>query len=148
MEEKEFCIWKVAPEDRRCEFCCYKGGCVMHGERKSVKLPDLIDDYRLAMLDVIGCDILERSRKRNVVLGRSIVIYYLCKSGFRPSEIGDAIGLERTTVIHARDQIGFIIGHPDAFKLEMVYVDKFLKKINYVEENQGMVAFHDAESGR
>jgi chromosomal replication initiator protein len=46
-------------------------------------------------------DIMSRSRKRNIVLPRMVLMYKLYQTGFTLMEVGAIFGKDHTTVIHA-----------------------------------------------
>ena len=94
--------------------------------------PSIWRKYVAAMESIVGGDIRSRSRKRRVVVGRSLVAYQLRLDGWTLERIGLAINRDHATVMHAIDMA----------KHYMIYRDfaevwsKFQIKINENEKNQ------------
>ncbi len=124
--EAAMCIWKVAPEDRMCKYCTYVRGCevrLIYG--KKVGVSEHLDEYVRVMGEVVGGDILKRSRAREMVWGRYLVAYKLSLEGFSNRSIGEMLGLDRVSIIHALEMVGGMMEHPMMFLKEMNIWDKF-----------------------
>lgn len=127
------CIWEVREENRHCEYCSYRQGCEKYPVRT---LPDgMAGWYIETMSEIVGENILSRSRKRELVWGRNIVAYKLVKKGFSLYQIGGYLGVDHCTVIHCRKQVELMLKSPSMYRMEMRIYERFNKKIEY--ENQG-----------
>lgn len=66
------------------------------------------DRFRLyvgIMNDIVGGDIRRRTRERDIVVGRYIVMHRLLTEGCSTEWIGKQFGLSHCTVIHARGMV-------------------------------------------
>lgn len=126
------CIWKVAPEDRLCKYCSYVKGCevrLIYG--KKVGVSEHLDEYVSAMNDIVGGNIIRRSRDKRLVWGRYLVSYKLSLDGFSNMSIGRMLGLDRCSIIHALAMVGEMMNSPMMYLKEMEIWDNFNKKIEY-----------------
>jgi len=124
---EEMCIWKVAQEDRRCEFCSYYGECEAHEASPPVDVVGAI--YCEAMGGIIARDVRDKTRERNVVWARYMVFWQLTKDGFSLTEVGDFMGFDHTTVLHGRNQIETMLEMPKMYPTEARIWEKFQKSI-------------------
>lgn len=109
-----------------CKYCTYVRGCevrLIYG--KKVGVSEHLDEYVRVMGEVVGGDILKRSRAREMVWGRYLVAYKLSLEGFSNRSIGDMLGLDRVSIIHALEMVGGMMVHPMMFLKEMNIWDKF-----------------------
>lgn len=111
------CIWKVAEEDRHCEYCSYRGGC----ERYEVKpLYESRAQYFIRVMnDIIGDNVLRRSRKRELVWGRNIVAYQMKREKFQSVDIAKCLGLRHCTITHAVSSVVEMLNMPGLYQNEM-----------------------------
>jgi len=140
------CIWKVAEEDRRCEYCLWYEGC---DERPTEKM-EREKFYIETMSILVGKDILTDTHERNVVYGRNMVAYQLTQEGYGVCRIGRILGRHYTTVVYAKYQIIEMLRNPRLYKREMEIWEQFQKIIKskyYVEEDSEMVVLPGSESG-
>ncbi len=117
------CVWNVSEEDRRCEYCSYRQGCERYPVRE---LPEgMAGWYVQVMSDILKCNILMRSRKRELVWGRYMVAYRLVKNGLSLGKIGKLLGMDHATVLHGRRQIEEMLSMPKMYPDEMEIWYKF-----------------------
>lgn len=128
------CIWKVSEEDRLCEYCSYRKGC----EKYPIKrLPDgMAGWYVSVMCEIVGGNILEKSRKWNLVWGRNIVAYSLANKGFSLSKIGGYLGMDHSTVLHCRRQVEQMLKAPCMYRAETEIWNIFNKAIENEDQGQ------------
>lgn len=123
------CIWKVEPEDRRCEYCSYRGGCENRPGDDLERAERLLRRYRSLMIGLIGRDILCKSRDHEIVWARNIVIYALYNEGIKPRVIGSLLGLDRSTTIYARNQVRNMMKYQSMYNEEYGLFLKFFNKL-------------------
>jgi len=79
------------------------------------------------MRDLSGIDPMNKSRKRDVVAARTIVAHTLITEGFSHTEIGELLGVDRSTVYYYEDRIlGYRFG---GYEPEWDLWNKFKKAI-------------------
>lgn len=123
------CLWKVAEADRHCEFCVYEG-C---GQRMPCK--ESVRAYLKAMEAVVGDDFYCESRKRRLVWARNIVAYQMFKDGYKHSQIGKAIHRDRTSAMHAINNVTDMLSMPRQYPQEMAIWREFQKKLLSLQQN-------------
>ena len=123
------CIWPVKKEDRRCEYCCYLGGCEEYDPVYDKRVFRKAERYISLMNDILGCDIMGRSRSQEMVWGRNIVMYMLRRDGFIYSDIGEALNKNHSTVIHAVRQVEDMLRYPRIYEEEYGIWKRFNKNI-------------------
>lgn len=147
------CIWKVEPEDRHCQYCSYILGCekrLVNGKR--IGESEYLEEYLMAMSAEVGANILEKSRRARIVWGRYLLAYQLSLDGFSDKSIGNMVGLDRTTVIHAMKEVKKMIKSPWMYPSETEMWINFKTRINQnnneqvYRQNQEVVAVHDEQS--
>lgn len=121
------CIWSVNPEDRHCEFCSFRGGCESY--------PIKVDDdspymYIKLMSDIVGTDILQRSRLQLLVWARNMVAYRLRLDGYSLTKIGKIMGLNHTTVLNCERQVKRMLERPLMYDKECELWQKFENAIS------------------
>lgn len=114
------CIWKVAEEDRHCEYCSFHGGCVKHPERIDRK-----ERYVYIMSKIIGRDVREKSRERLLVWCRYMIVYQMRLDRDLTTEIGAFLGLDHSTVTYGTDRMIDMLKHPGYYPKEMAIWHKF-----------------------
>lgn len=102
------CIWKVAEEDRHCEYCSYAEGC----EKRPVRRVNLKEYYIDSMSKILGSDMLTRCRDAEYVWARYIVSYQMSIDGYSRSVIGKLMGLDHSTITHGIRKIEEMLAHP------------------------------------
>lgn len=117
------CIWRVDIADRHCEYCSFFGGCERREAslERSERFAYCID----TMSRIVGHDILSRRRSRGDVWARNMVAYRLRQCGFSLSEIGEALGLHHSTVIHGCEQVERMLDVPQFYPKEISLWRKF-----------------------
>ena len=117
------CIWSVKPEDRHCEYCSYRKGC----ERFPKRIMDpKANRYVRIMSDIIGANILFKSRKQRIAWARHMVAYQLRREGYSLEKAGGAIGLNHATVLNCERQVSRMIENPQMYPNETEIWQKFL----------------------
>lgn len=142
------CIWKVAAEDRLCDFCTYVDGCesrpIVVEEKKEEELteeepiPEVPDaekheiwwTYVHLMNGIVGEDIRSRRRKALVVWARNFVAYQLHLDGYSLNKIGYVINRDHATVVHALEGVKNVLVFHRAYPREMEIWNKFQKMIH------------------
>lgn len=71
------------------------------------------------MNDLIGEDIRNRCRRNILVWGRNMVAYCLMRSGLRQKDAADALGMNRSTMVHCANQIKRMLSSPKSYIAEM-----------------------------
>lgn len=140
------CIWKVAEEDRHCEYCLWHEGC----EARPTEMMKRERLYIETMSTLIGRDILTDTHERNVVFGRNMVAYQLIMDGCGVCRAGRLLGRDHSTIVYAKYQIQAMLNMPQMYVREMAIWNEFQEIINskeYVEENSEMVVLPGSESG-
>lgn len=120
--ENVMCIWEVAPEKRHCEFCTYLGGCEY--------LPERSVDYVSLMSQIVGEDILKRTREPKLAYSRYFVAYKMHQKGFSTVEIGRMFNLDYSTIIHGIKKVEEMLHYPCFYEEEMVIWKKFQESLN------------------
>lgn len=119
----ENCIWKVEPEDRRCEFCSYVR---CEPRRKKAR----IHDYVGFMSALIGMDVYERCRKSPLVWARYFISYQLYSEGMTQGKIAPIIGVSRTDVVHGVKMARMAFEQPSFYANELEIWNKFQEFIS------------------
>lgn len=122
------CVWKVEPEDRQCQFCSYRRGC----ERYPIiiKMDEQVAGrYVDAMKEVVGFDVLERTRRQVVVWARNLVAFRLHLDGYSFAAIGRLLGIHHATVLHACRHVDEMLEHPNWYRKECEIWTKFQEKL-------------------
>lgn len=121
------CIWKVNKEDRHCEFCSYMKGC----EKRIVgDVPEgPAGAYVFAMNEILGKNIMERCRKRDLVWGRSMVLYRLTNDGMSQRLAGEIFGIDHSTVHHCVEQVKAMLKNPSYYFVEYSVWNQFINKV-------------------
>lgn len=122
------CIWKVGEEERHCELCTYRGGCEMREMKETVE--EAGRRYVSVLCGILGRDVRERSRERQLVWARNMVFYQLVQDGFSQSEIGGYMGYDHATVFHGKEQMKNMLKFPGMYVEEMAIWNKFQKSIS------------------
>ena len=117
------CIWNCPIADRHCEYCSYFGGC----ERREAPLErrERIAYCIDTMSRIVGHDILSRRRFRGDVWARNMVAYRLHQTGYSLNEIGYALGLHHSTVLHGCEQVERMLDAPKFYQEEIRLWKKF-----------------------
>ena len=120
------CIWKCAEEDRKCEYCCYYGGCEDRPEWEDGKIPqNVFEAYYYAVCEAVHGDVLVKSRVPSLVWGRFFLAYKLRRKGYTVTAIGRAIRRHHATVIFGVKQVQTVLRMPNVYKKEIELWNKF-----------------------
>lgn len=125
------CIWKVAERDRRCEFCSYRGGCEKYPEgiaKEDVR--SVADRYVKAMSEIVGQDILMKTRSSLLVWARNMVAYQMRLEGYSVTAVGDRLGLNHSTVTHCKSRVEEMLSHPMFYPRETRIWQKFKETLS------------------
>lgn len=126
------CIWNVAEEDRKCQYCSFHGGCE--------RLPRYLEEQEIirrsekyieVMNGLIGEDIRGGSRRWKAVLGRNFVAYQLKKDGASSVLTGKLLQKDHSTMLMAVKKCEYILEHPGIYSEEIELWKTFLKTIDY-----------------
>lgn len=122
------CIWKVAAEDRHCEFCIYNGECERPGRK------NFNEDFErviTAMEKQFPRDLLlSRYRDRQVVWARYIIMDQLRSLGYTVKRIGAALNMNHSTVVYANKEIDKMHNCPEMYAIEYDIWEKFQQSYN------------------
>ena len=139
------CVWKVAPENRNCRCCVYNYSCKNVLPEWRDAWPDA-ERYIKAMEQIVGEPITTKSRRNDLVWARYLVAFQLSKDGYRIQEIANAVGRDRTTILHGLELIGHMEAHPGLYSKELSVWNKFQEMLNSQKSvdygNQEMVVLH------
>jgi hypothetical protein len=93
----------------------------------SEKQIERVEHLCRVMQDISGIDPMHKSRRREVVAARTIISHTLITEGFSHTEIGELIGMDRSTVYYYEDRIlGYRFG---GYEPEWDLWNKFKKAI-------------------
>lgn len=121
------CIWKVSEEDRLCEYCSYRKGCEKYPVRES---PEGMAGYYVeVMSEIIGRNVLDRSRNRDLVWGRNMIAYQLLRSGLSLSEVGRLLGMDHSTMHYCKGQVAKMLSMPSMYVREIDIWNQFQERI-------------------
>lgn len=81
------------------------------------------------MSDLLGRDILERCRVREVVWGRFLVIYHLVMEGWSTVSVARVFGMDHSSIIHAKSAVDGMMDSPGMYRSEMMVWKIFIKRI-------------------
>lgn len=94
-----------------------------------VGLPAEADLCIRTMNEVTGNDIRQRSRRRDLVWGRFIVIHELLGKGWSTNAVGNVFGMDHSSVIHGRDCVRMMIRMPKMYPSESLIWGYFKKRL-------------------
>lgn len=97
---------------------------------KLVSRKRLSDYYICAMNEILGVDVRRRTRLRQVLWGRFIVIYELLCHGWTTKMAGAAFGLDHSTVVNARKQVRNMLEMPWMYTDEIDIYKEFKRRIS------------------
>lgn len=120
------CIWPVKASERQCKYCNYVG-CERHPDRLRDKRANR---YVKLMSDIVGANILLKSRKQILVWARHMVAYQLRLDGYSFHSIGRLLDLDHSTVVHCEQQVRRMILAPSMYKDESEVWKEFQKQLN------------------
>ena len=89
-----------------------------------------LQHYVEVMNGIVGADIRERSRKREIVVARNIVMHRMLVEGATQTWVGEQFGMGHCAVIVARRMVENMLMMPRAYMDEMTIYRKFNDKIN------------------
>lgn len=118
------CIWKVEESERKCEYCSYRGGCE---EYEKVTLIEEAGPIYVGILSaLVGRDIRERVREREIVWARYMACYRLVMDGYSLCQVGKFMGIDHSTVSHAKKQVAHMLDMPSMYPEEIILWKKFI----------------------
>ena len=122
------CIWKVSPEDRRCEFCTYRGGC----EKFPVKpiLQEVFERYVGIMSEVVGGDILRKDRHAKLVWARYLVQYQLNSEGYSMNGMSKLFKQNHSTIMYGLGCVKWALGNLSCYPEVDEIWSKFQEKLS------------------
>ena len=120
------CIWNCNSNDRKCVFCTYRGGCEVYPIEydKSLELSGL--GYVKSMNEIIGADIRQPSRKKEVVWARNMVAYRLNQEGLSFERIGRILNRDHATIFHSVRRCSDIFKYPSMYREELALWETFI----------------------
>ena len=121
------CIWKVSVENRLCECCSYSGGCERHPRLETPE--GRRDWYVSAINEILGDDVMQRCRRKDLTWGRYMVAYMLRKDGMTQEKVGRLLGLDHSTVYHCEKQVERMLERPSMYQEEFKVWNLFISKI-------------------
>ena len=83
-----------------------------------------------AIVKVIGGEVISKSRKRPLVIGRAILAYEFSLAGLSENAIGEFLQRDHSTCHKMKSDMKFWLQSPQIFKRENDYYVKFLKELN------------------
>lgn len=101
--------------------------------RASLKLSESDKTFQLmhdAIVKVIGKDVLNRSRARDLVIGRTILAHSCAVLGWKERTIGELLHKDHASVNIMKKNMRYWIKHPNLFKKENDFYVKFIKEWN------------------
>ena len=122
------CIWKVAEEDRHCEFCSFNGGCEARGtvmtlDEKAVMVLGVMND-------IIGEDVRVRCAKSRLVWARNMVEYKLSSYGMSLNQIGMVVKRDHSTVFNGIRRFNDAMKYPSMYQDVMEIWNSFKERLN------------------
>lgn len=125
------CIWKVEESDRWCEYCSYRGGCEKYPEGvEKEDIRSVADRYVKAMSEIVGQDILMKTRSSLLVWARNMVAYQMRLEGYSVTAVGDRLGLNHSTVTHCKSRVEEMLSHPMFYPRETRIWQKFKETLS------------------
>lgn len=125
------CIWKVSESDRRCEYCSYRGGCERYPKGKEKEdVRSVAERYVEAMSDIVGQNILIRTRSILLVWARNMVAYQLRLEGYSVTAVGECLGLNHSTVTHCASRMKEMLERPKMYAKEARIWTEFQKRLS------------------
>ena len=122
------CIWKVAAEDRHCEFCIYNGECERPGRK------NFNEDFERVLSAMQkqfpGEALLSRSRDRQLVWARYIMMDQLRSMGYTCTLIGAGLNMNHATVVYGTKEIDKMHNNPGMYPIEYDIWEKFQQSYN------------------
>lgn len=119
------CIWPVKASERQCKYCNYVG-CERHAKRLKDKRANR---YVKLMSDIVGANILLKSRKQILVWARNMVAYQLRLDGYSLPAIGRLLDLDHATVVHCEKQVKRMLLSPTMYENEAEVWAEFKKQL-------------------
>lgn len=119
------CIWNTPVEDRHCEYCSYP-------DCRDIRtvLQEREELYIGVMSDIIGYNVLARTRKRAAAWARAMIAYQLRRDGSTLYRIGAVLGINHATVVYALKNVNRMLDHPRMFPLESNVWREFQERIS------------------
>lgn len=117
--------------------------CLSLPNREKVELINLLRDslesrdkgrtfdmMHKAIVKVIGCEVITKSRERNLVIGRTILAYACALEGWSTTTIGKLLNRDHSTISILTKDMREWLGSPNLFKDENEMYFKFLEVLN------------------
>ena len=103
--------------------------------RKLVPGPRKSDYYLRTMSEVVGFDVMNRSRRNDALWARYIVLYQLLEDGWNTTRAGGVFGLDHSTVSNAKIRVLQMLDMPGMYRHEYELYRDFKHRIS---GNEGM----------
>lgn len=117
----------MSEEDRHCEYCSYREGCERYPLRE---LPNgMAGRFVEVMSGIVGKNVLDRSRRWDMVWGRNIVAFQLLQNGLSLGKVGKLLGMDHSTVYHCKTQVKAMLRTPSMYQREIEIWNKFQETI-------------------
>lgn len=120
------CIWNTPVKDRHCEYCSYRGGCEKY-DKLDTRTPK--EKYVDSMSDIVGMDILQKSRLSKLVWARYMVAYQMRQDGYSVLSVGRMLGLDHSSVTHCMGRMRMMLDNPRLYDWETRIWMKFQKTL-------------------
>ena len=80
--------------------------------------------------DVVGDGIMSKSREFKCSFGRRMIAYQMRQEGFTLTKIGIYLNRHHASVVHMIQMMEDIFKFPGCFKMDEMYWNEFIKKLN------------------
>ena len=121
------------PSEERLRFFAWLSGRMgWHYTPKVEFKQDRLRRYVRVMNGLVGDDIMRRTRERDIVIGRQIVMYRMLVEGCSTEWVGKVFEMSHCTVIHARRTVEDWLVMPRAYPNEMAVYRKFNQTIDEI----------------
>lgn len=122
------CIWNVAEQDRRCEYCSFTDGCDCRRWSRLEPIEGRARKFIRIMSDILGDDVLKKTKSRPFVWGRFIIAYELRQEGYLYEQIGRVLTLNHSTVVYGVIRVEELLRSTGvSLEEERILWQKFLK---------------------
>lgn len=89
------------------------------------------DELHEAIVKVMGHEVLNSSRSRHMIIGRTILAYACHKEGMTETEIGERMNRDHSSVHQRIVRMKEWLSMPSLFKEEVNLYNKFIEELNY-----------------
>lgn len=81
------------------------------------------------MSQLTGINVLEDTRRRDVVIARDIIAYTLLQEGFYSVAVGEVLKRDHATVLHMRNKIWNVLDCPECYRWEYELLTRFREEL-------------------